>query len=132
MASAWWRPLFLTGTLSSLPLLIVLLIIFSDNPLWAGFIIWWLKPFWERLPLFYGSRRVFAEQPDVTEILWQTRPLFKRELIPWLLWRRFSVQRAFIAPVTILEDLDRVSRANRLAVLQGKYGDVVALLWQAE
>jgi hypothetical protein len=124
MASAWWRPLLLTATLPSLLLLIILLIIFSESPLWAGFIIWWLKPFWERLPLFYASRRVFAEQPDVTEVLWQTWSLFRKELIPWLLWRRFSVQRAFNAPVTVLEELNRGSRKRRLAVLHGKYSDV--------
>jgi len=124
MASAWWRTLFVTGALPSLLFFIPLLIIFFDNPLWAGFFIWWLKPFWERLPLYYASRRIFDEQPTTTEVLWQTGSLFKKELIPWLLWRRFSVQRAFNAPVTVLEELNRQSRKKRLAVLHGKYSDV--------
>ncbi|MFA9418793.1 MAG: DUF4129 domain-containing protein [Gammaproteobacteria bacterium] len=124
MASAWWRPLFVTGALPSLLFFILLLIIFFDNPLWAGFFIWWLKPFWERLPLYYASRRIFDEQPTITEVLWQTGSLFKKELIPWLLWRRFSVQRAFNAPVTVLEELNRESRKKRLAVLHGKYSDI--------
>jgi len=124
MASAWWLPLFVTGALPSLLLFILLLIIFFDNPLWAGFFIWWLKPFWERLPLYYASRRIFAEQSTITQILWQTGSLFKKELIPWLLWRRFSVQRAFNAPVTVLEELNRESRKKRLTVLHGKYSDI--------
>jgi hypothetical protein len=124
MASAWWQPLFLTGALPSLPVFIVLLIVFSDNPLWAVIIIWWLKPFWERLPLYYASRRIFSEESSVIGVLWQAWRISKKEMIPWLLWRRFSVQRAFNAPVTVLEELDRGSRRKRLNVLHGKYSDV--------
>ena len=124
MATAWWRTLFVVGALPSLVLFIPLLIFFSGNPFWAGFIIWWLKPFWERLPLYFASRKIFAEQTTQSEVLLQTWSLFKRDTIPWLLWRRFSVQRAFNAPVTVLEGLTGKSRRSRLNVLQGKYSDI--------
>ncbi|MCP4429668.1 MAG: DUF4129 domain-containing protein, partial [Gammaproteobacteria bacterium] len=61
MARNWWRPLFATSALPPALLLIPLLILLWEHPLWAGFIIWWLKPFWERLPLFLASRNIFAE-----------------------------------------------------------------------
>ena len=124
MASAWWRSLFIVGSLLPVLLFVTLLFIFSDTPLWAGIIIWWLKPFWERLPLFYGSRRVFGDEPGQSEILWQTKSLYLKDAIPWLLWRRFSMQRAFDAPVTALEGLKGKARRNRLHVLHGKYSDI--------
>lgn len=124
MAGEWWRPLFIFGALPSLILFIPLFIFFYDSPVWAGFIIWWLKPFWERLPLYYASRRIFAEDSTAGEIFSLTGSLYKKDVIPWLLWRRFSFQRAFDAPVTVLEELKWKSRSRRLHVLHGKYSDV--------
>ena len=124
MAAAWWRPLFVAAALPAVILFIPLLIIFSENPFWAGFAIWWLKPFWERLPLYFASRRIFAEGSNTIGILSQTRSLYLKDLLPWLLWRRLSVQRAFDAPVTVLEGLTGKDRSSRLKVLHGKYSDV--------
>ena len=124
MARAWWRPLLGVSALAPLLLFLPLLIIFSDDPFWAGFVIWWLKPFWERLPLSLGSRCVFGEDSDQIEILWETKALIVKDAIPWLLWRRFSVQRAFDAPVTVLEGLKGKVRRSRLNVLHGKYSDI--------
>ena len=124
MASAWWRPLFVVGALPPMILFIALLIIFSDNPFLAGFIIWWLKPFWERLPLFFGSRMVFGDESGQVEILWQTKSLYLQDTVSWLLWRRLSFQRAFDAPVTVLEGLSGKARRSRLRVLHGKHNDI--------
>jgi hypothetical protein len=51
MARAWFRPLYLAGLLAMLPLALVLWLIFWQSPFWALAITWWLKPFWERMPL---------------------------------------------------------------------------------
>ena len=124
MATAWWRPLALLGVLPALLLFLPLLFLFSAAPFWAVFIIWWLKPFWERLPLYYASRRLFDEEPGLVATLRQIGSIYRRDLIPGLLWRRLSPQRAFSAPVTVLEGLKGKSRSERLRVLQGKYSDV--------
>ncbi len=121
MARAWWRTLFLAGLMPMLPLAAVLLLLFSHKPFWALFILWWLKPFWERLPLYIASRLLFAESPGVWHSM---RSLPLRDMLPWLLWRRFSVQRAFDNPVTVLEGLKGKARRARLRVLHGKYSDV--------
>ena len=121
MARAWWRPLYLSGLLPMLPLATVLLLVFSARPFWALLALWWLKPFWERLPLYFASRLLFAETPA----LWSSmKSLPLKDVIPWLLWRRFSVQRAFDNPVTVLEGLQGAPRRRRLRVLHGKYSDV--------
>jgi hypothetical protein len=121
MARAWFRPLFAAGFVAMLPLAAVLLGVFWKSPLWALFILWWLKPFWERLPLFIASRRLFDEEAGVWTSI-RTFPL--KDVLPWLLWRRFSVQRAFDNPVTVLEELRGAVRRRRLRVLHGKYSDV--------
>lgn len=121
MARAWWRILFVASLMPMLPLMIVLLAVFWQSPLWALFVLWWLKPFWERLPLFIASRVLFGEQPGVWSSM---RSLPLKDILPWLLWRRFSLQRAFDNPVTVLEELKGTARRQRLRVLHGKYSDV--------
>jgi hypothetical protein len=121
MARAWWRILFVAGLMPMLPLTIVLLAAFWQSPFWALFALWWLKPFWERLPLFIASRMLFGEQPGVWSSM---RSLPLKDILPWLLWRRFSLQRAFDNPVTVLEELKGRERRQRLRVLHGKYSDV--------
>ena len=121
MARAWFRPLYLAGLLAQLPLSLVLFLVFWKSPLWALALIWWLKPFWERLPLFIASRKLFDEEAGV----WNSMRSFPiKDILPWLLWRRFSLQRAFDNPVTVLEELKGSQRRQRLRVLHGKYSDV--------
>ena len=97
MARAWWRSLFLAGAIPALIAFIPLLVYFFDNPLWAGLIIWWLKPFWERVPLYVASRRLFQDNPSYADTVSRARRLMFFDMIPTLLWRRFSQQRAFRA-----------------------------------
>jgi hypothetical protein len=121
MARAWLRPLLLASLLPMLPLALVLLIVFRDGPIWVWVVLWWLKPFWERLPLFIASRLLFGESAGIWSSL---RSLSLKDILPWLLWRRFSLQRAFDNPVTVLEELTGGARRQRLRVLHGKYSDV--------
>ncbi|MCP4471581.1 MAG: DUF4129 domain-containing protein [Gammaproteobacteria bacterium] len=121
MARAWWRLLCIAGLVPMLPLAIVLLAIFFDSPFWALLVLWWLKPFWERLPLFIASRMLFDEAPGIWSSM-KSLPL--KDILPWLFWRRFSPQRAFDNPVTVLEGLKGAARRQRLRVLHGKYSDV--------
>jgi len=121
MARAWFRPLYWAGLLAMTPLTAIMLLVFWESPFWALAIIWWLKPMWERLPLFIASRKLFDEKSD----LWSSFKAFPlKDVLPWLLWRRFSMQRAFDNPVTVLEELKGVQRRRRLRVLHGKYSDV--------
>lgn len=124
MARAWWRPLFLAGALPAFLLFVPLAILMPHDPYWVGFIVWWLLPFWERLPLYIASRKLFEENPAYHEVRTRARSLLFVDLIPTLLWRRLSMQRAFNAPVTVLEDLKGSNRSKRLQILHGKYADV--------
>ena len=123
MARRWWRSLFLAGAIPPLLLFIPLLLIFYEQPYWAVFIIWWLKPFWERLPLYLASRSIFAEDSFESTVFLQFKKLFRIDFLPWLLWRRLSFYRAFDMPVSVLEELKGKPRGRRLRVLHGKHTD---------
>ena len=124
MARKWWRSLLISGAVPPLLLLMPLLVIFWEHPLWAGFIIWWLKPFWERLPLYLASRNIFAEQGFEVDVMRNIRKFYLKDWLPWLLWRRLSFYRAFDAPVTLLEEQKGKARRKRLATLHGKHTDI--------
>ncbi len=124
MARNWWRPLFATSALPPALLLIPLLILLWEHPLWAGFIIWWLKPFWERLPLFLASRNIFAEQASEFDVIREIRSIYLKDCLPWLLWRRLSFYRTFDAPVTLLEEQKSKARSKRLSILHGRHTDI--------
>jgi hypothetical protein len=124
MARGWWWPLFVSAVIPATVAFIPLLIVCYEQPVWALFWIWWLKPFWERLPLYYASRRLFDDRPGHRETLANIWQLYGKDFLPWLLWRRFSLQRSFDMPVTVLEGLKSSKRGSRLRVLHGKYSDV--------
>ncbi len=124
MARAWWRPLVLASALPIIIFLLPMLVLLYDQPLWVGFIIWWLKPVWERLPLYLASRRLFADQATLGKLQAQAIRELKFDLLPMLLWRRLSLQRGFDAAVSVLEKLKGEPRSSRLKVLHGKYSEV--------
>ena len=124
MARAWYRPLFLAGAIPALIIFVPLLILFVEDPFWAIFCLWWVKPFFERVPLYVASRKLFEDDPSYTDIRARARRLFTFDMLPLLLWRRLSFQRAFDAPVSVLEELRGRARTSRLRVLHGKYSDV--------
>ncbi len=124
MAREWYRPLVIACALPIMLLAIPLAILLPTHPFWVGFILWWLKPFWERLPLYIASRKLFDDQPSYPEIRARAWRVYRFDWLPNLLWRRLSVQRAFDAPVTVLEELRGKRRRERLRVLHGKYSDV--------
>ena len=85
------------------------------------FLIWWFKPFYERIPLYILSRYLFGEKVSVREAvkLWP-RMLFSN----WwqlLVVRRFSPNRSFIAPISELEKLKGTAFGQRKSLLL-RYG----------
>ena len=72
-------------------------------------ILWWLKPFFDRLVLHVVSLRFFGDDGS-SKIRELRRGLFgsiRRGLLGDLLWRRFSPNRAACMPIRVLEFPDR-------------------------
>src|SRR5688500_1258176 len=85
-AAAVWRPWF--GL--TLPFFVFAnLLAWSLGKIWlAALFMWWLKPLFDRVPLYVLSRAVFGTVPGVRQTLrsrelWSSGPLFA-----WLTWRR--------------------------------------------
>lgn len=92
-------------------------------PLWkypstAIFLFWWLKPAFDRLPLYILSKALFGETPSIKQAVRQWPRLLKGQLLASLTWRRLSLSRSFVMPVSQLEGLDGPARQKRLGVLQ--------------
>ncbi|MCB1227995.1 MAG: hypothetical protein KDK99_19475, partial [Verrucomicrobiales bacterium] len=85
------------------PLWVVLAVALRDHPGWFSLAVWWLKPLYDRVPLYFISRATFGDRPGFRET-WKAWPrLWLKFLLPALLWRRLSMIRAFALPVWMLE-----------------------------
>jgi len=115
-AGAVWRPWFAL----TLPIfLLANALAFTIDKIWlATLLIWWLKPLFDRVPLYVLSRAVFGTVPSVRQTLrapelWSGWPLFA-----WLTWRRLHPSRSLLLPVDMLEGLRGPARGARASVLQ--------------
>ena len=118
MLRQWWKPLYLSWFLPSAITFCLLNVVFYSMPWLALFLTWWLKPLWDRGPLYVASRAMFGERVQVSSFLVALPSLYTRSVLGSLLWRRFNGLRALSAPVIILEQLSGAQRVKRMKVLQ--------------
>lgn len=103
--------------LVSLPIFVLISVALWDYPSVAVLVFWWLKPAFERLPLYILSKALFGETPTLKQALRQWPRLLKGQLLASLTWRRLSLSRSFVMPVVQLEGLAGQARQQRLGVL---------------
>jgi hypothetical protein len=98
---------------------------------WLGLLlVWWLKPLFDRLPLYVLSRAVFDRVPDWRSTLRGQRQWPWGSTIASLSWLRVDSSRALRLPLTLLEGLPSAQRAARWRVLRKHVvGDVSMLTW---
>ena len=101
----------------TLPIFILLTVLLWRYPSMAMFVFWWLKPAFDRLPLYILSKALFGETPSLKQAVRQWPRLLKGQLLASLTWRRLSLSRSFVMPVSQLEGLDGNARQIRLGVL---------------
>lgn len=125
-AAAIWKPWLLL----TLPVFVVLnAASWWIDSLWlAGFLMWWLKPAFDRIPLFVISRATFGATPTLRETLsaqwrWGWKPL-----LHYLTWRRLSPARSLFLPIDLLEGVHGTRLRERRRVLGGAvYGNAALL-----
>ena len=102
----------------SLPVLVLLAgFAWSIDALWlAWLLMWWLKPFFDRVPLYVLSRAVFGNVPDMRQVL-RAPELLRPGLPAWLSWRRLHPARSLLLPVDLLEGVRGPRRGARASVL---------------
>lgn len=97
--------------------------------IWIAWLaMWWLKPLFDRIPLFVLSRAVFGETPTTRQTLAAQRGWGWRAMRGHLLWRRISLTRALMLPVDLLEGADGGRLRERRGVLGSGVGGQAMLL----
>ncbi|MBX7207962.1 MAG: DUF4129 domain-containing protein [Verrucomicrobiaceae bacterium] len=100
-----------------LPVWIVLALVLRGMPAWFLLVVWWLKPLYDRVPLFFLSRAAFGVRPGFRET-WKAWPrLWSKDLFSALLLRRLSLMRSFALPVIMLEGQKGKAMRRRIDAL---------------
>lgn len=98
------------------------LAVLAVDRIWIAWLaMWWLKPLFDRIPLYVLSRAVFGETPTARRTLAAQRGWGWRAMRGHLSWRRISLVRALSLPVDLLEGAD----AGRLRERRRVLGDAV-------
>jgi hypothetical protein len=121
------RLLMTSWAIITLPVFALLSVLLWESPSLAVLIFWWLKPAFERLPLYILSKAMFGETPTLKQALCQWPRLLKPQLLASLTWRRFGMNRSFLLPVLQLEGLSAEARQQRIQVLSQR--DAGAARW---
>jgi hypothetical protein len=88
------------------------------SPWLAALALWWLKPVFDRIPLYVLSRAVFGTVPTLRETMRAQRNWGWRGVVRWMHWRRFlHPGRAMLLPVDLLEGASGAQRRERVHVL---------------
>ncbi|WP_395740821.1 DUF4129 domain-containing protein [Prosthecobacter sp.] len=95
-----------------LPLWALVCVLLRSTPEWIPLAVWWLKPLYDRVPLFFLSRAAFGVRPTFLETWKQWPRLWISNCLPALFWRRLSFIRSFALPAQMLEGL-RGSAVNQ-------------------
>jgi hypothetical protein len=119
MAREWFWPLWRLWWFTALPMTLLAVVIFRNTPWAAALAVWWLKPLYEPLLLFWLSRRLFGENLSLRETVKQWRTVLRPRLLSNLTLRRLSPNRSLYMPVSHLEGLRGADRLKRLRVLSG-------------
>lgn len=92
----------------------------------AAVVMWWLKPVFDRIPLYVISRAVFGPAPSARETRAAMRGWGLRSMAGYLGWRRLSPVRSLYLPIDLLEGGPRAAQRRR--VVGGGVHGTAALL----
>jgi hypothetical protein len=129
MVRAWRVNLFAAWLSTALPVSAALCAALWNHPSIAGLLVWWLKPLFDRVPLYVLSRALFGSIPGTGEVLTVLPALWRRNFLSALTIFRLDPARSFNLPVWQLEGLRGRARMARSRVLEkGCYGEACTLM----
>jgi hypothetical protein len=109
------REIWIPYILVTLPVFVVAfaLCAWLDKLAWTSIVYWWLKPVFDRIPLFVVSRSVFGDAPTLRQTLAAQRTWGWGWMLHYLTWRRLGPYRSLYLPVDLLEGgKDKRKRRN--------------------
>ena len=90
----------------------------STGRLIGLYVLWWLKPLLDYAVLWVLSRAVFGEKVTLGASLAAIPGFFNKGLLGALTLRRFSLSRAYVLPVRLLEDLKSPALDERIRLMR--------------
>lgn len=114
MVRAHWKRLMLGWLTLFVPVTLLISAVLYAHPFLASLVVWWLKPMFDRVPLFMLSRAAFGEMPGIGETMKSLLPVWRRNLLMDLTVRRLNMARSFDMPVRDLEGLRGKAARKRL------------------
>jgi len=127
MVRAWWRPVGTAWLATVAPVWCLLFLLLSGRPGLALFILWWLRPLFDRVPLHVVSRCLFGAPPAPGEVAAELPRLWRRDLLLALTVQRLDPARSFHLPIGQLEGLSGPARKRRRVLLD--YSGHSAAVW---
>lgn len=118
MARAWWKPVWAAWFATVAPLWWLVWLLLAPTPYLAFGVLWWLRPLFDRVPLYVVSRCLFGSSPSAGEVVRALPRLLGRNALAGLTILRLDTARSFDLPVWELEGLRGGERRNRTAILQ--------------
>ena len=126
------RAIWIPWLLAIVPIfaLVTALSIYLDMLFMAWLVMWWIKPVFDRIPLYVISRRVFGIEPTVAQTLKAFVQWTWKATCRYLTLDRFSFFRAILMPIDFLEGEKGKYRSKRKRVLVNSvYGAGSGLMW---
>jgi len=121
MARTWWWLLVLSWLALALPVALLCWLLPIPDA-WVPWLLWWLKPLFERPQLYILSRAIFGTVPSLRETLRALPDMMASQWFASLTWRRFSPSRSYDLPLVMLEGAEGQTRRQRMALLhQSQY-----------
>jgi Domain of unknown function (DUF4129) len=115
--------------LTVVPLWVALLVLTRWVP--TGLIvfsIWWMKPLYDRVPLFILGRALFGAPPRLREVLRAWPAMLWGRFGRLMLLSRLSAHRALVMPVVDLEGQRGTGYSERAGVLKRQAGSTASAL----
>jgi uncharacterized RDD family membrane protein YckC len=117
---------YLAWFATAAPVFVLIAIGMSSSPATAGFLLWWFKPVYERMPTWIASERSAGRSATLGDAFANWRML-ATGLLPVLTYRRLSPTRSLDASIDVLEALRGPKRRAHVALFRQRSGS--AALW---
>jgi uncharacterized RDD family membrane protein YckC len=117
---------YLAWFATAAPIFVLIAIGLSSSPATAGFLLWWFKPVYERMPMWIASERSAGHAATLGDAFSNWRTL-ATGLLPVLTYRRLSPTRSLDASIDVLEALRGPKRRAHVALFRQRSGS--AALW---
>lgn len=112
----WPVALYGGWLMTAVPVFALVALLLRSHPGIAGVVLWWLKPIYERLPMWLLRQKVLGMSPTLRDVRPHWRAL-AADLAAVLIYRRLSLSRSFDAPVAVFENLPADKRRARRVLL---------------